>query len=162
MAHENASYISLRVPQRGPFTFVKNPHITLGYFKDTAPEEIADALPETLGRGAHTLEVRGAGVWRGQMTDRPPYWVVYASVDLAWPGIYLRDLRDLILVHTQAVGLHVDRAYDFTPHITVDVVESTEAARERLPLIPGGWRFTADTLYISRPGMADRALTVDL
>lgn len=162
MTNENASYISLRAPNKGPFKYVKNPHVTLAFFKDTSPEEIREALPGTMGVGPLPLEVTGAGIWAGQMMLREPYWIVYASVDVARAGQYLRDLREMVLTHTRGAGLEVDTTYDFTPHITTCITEDINAAREQLPLRSRAERFSVDTLYISRPGRRDEALTVDL
>ena len=162
MGHENASYVSVRVPRKGPFTHVTNPHITLAYYKDTSPEQLADALPEKMGHGPTTLEMTGAGIWRGQMMGRPPYWIVYASMDCAARGKYLRDLRQDIVLDAEEYGLEVDTSYDFVPHVTVWTSEDVAEARQRLPLMDGRWRFTVDTLHISRPGQPDYALTVQL
>lgn len=163
MSKQNNSYISLRVPKKGPFWNVENPHITLAFFRDISPEEIADALPTDLEQGSITLHTTGAGIWRGQQGGRDPYWIVYASVDQVQTGQYLRSLRAFVLSELDLHTILPDRTFDFTPHITVWIGEGLKNAHERMPLNSGEpFRFTVDTLYISRPGRSDEALTVQL
>lgn len=146
------SYISLRPPQIGFLIRVPNPHITLAYFKDVSPDELRDALPESISYPGRVVQFTGAGIWRGQVAARPEYWTSYHSVETTTVGYPLKGLRDIIVKEANLFGLYADDTYPFTPHITQRVTGTYREALEKLDVSTQPNKFGVRDLYISSPG----------
>lgn len=156
------SYVSLRPQKVGLLSQIKHPHITLAYFPNASPDELRDALPETIEWGGTVIQFTGAGIWRGQMGNRPEYWTSYHSVESDRPSHPLHQLRNRILEDAQAYGHHADQSFPFIPHITQRVTSTYQSALDQLDVALKPNKFGVDRLYISRPNDYQNAYEIPL